>query len=204
MKFLREYTISTHAPAGGATGRRRSCTAWRSNFYSRPCGRGDTFSFRVWPVFQISTHAPAGGATFAPYLEEFYGDVFLLTPLREGRRDEQAGRRQPAAISTHAPAGGATETEMVEKSKIIVISTHAPAGGATAHAGAHFRARADFYSRPCGRGDTWTGKGFHRSAISTHAPAGGATRSALYAETGAYTISTHAPAGGATQNRART
>ena len=124
--------------------------------------------------------------------------LFLLTPLREGRRDEQAGRRQPAAISTHAPAGGATETEMVEKSKIIVISTHAPAGGATAHAGAHFRARADFFSRPCGRGDTWTGKGFHRSAISTHAPAGGATRSALYAETGAYTISTHAPAGGAT------
>ena len=47
------------------------------------------FSFRVWPVFQISTHAPAGGATFAPYLEEFYGDVFLLTPLREGRHQNR-------------------------------------------------------------------------------------------------------------------
>ena len=37
----------------------------------------------------------------------FY-QLFLLTPLREGRRD---GRPQPAArqpISTHAPAGGAT------------------------------------------------------------------------------------------------
>ena len=36
----------------------------RVNFYSRPCGRGDTVIFLpVAAVISISTHAPAGGAT---------------------------------------------------------------------------------------------------------------------------------------------
>ena len=167
--------ISTHAPAGGATnddfimlktnvhfysrpcGRGDRCHGRRhikhSHFYSRPCGRGD-----IRPVprrilrRRISTHAPAGGAT-----------LFLY------RADDGVD------ISTHAPAGGATETEMVEKSKIIVISTHAPAGGATdqtlyqlrqgqisTHAPAGGATKTEksiaqlinnFYSRPCGRGD---------------------------------------------------
>ena len=81
-------------------------------------------------ALSISTHAPAGGATavcsdFSPRI------LFLLTPLREGRRD----RRMPAAasrtISTHAPAGGATIADP-ERRRAVRISTHAPAGGATA------------------------------------------------------------------------
>ena len=79
----------------------------------------------------ISTHAPAGGATFAAgALED--ADVFLLTPLREGRRFEhialadagqflltplREGRLKPTGAVRHAPP----------------ISTHAPAGGATWH-----------------------------------------------------------------------
>ena len=101
--------ISTHAPAGGATARRGRCRR-----------KG-----------QISTHAPAGGATkhdkglhdflllflLTPLREgrripdnllPMLRDLFLLTPLREGRQDEIAGLRCGFIISTHAPAGGAT------------------------------------------------------------------------------------------------
>ena len=57
--------ISTHAPAGGATRRNPGCRSDRHNFYSRPCGRGDRSAF---------------GSTL-------WRGKFLLTPLREGRRD---------------------------------------------------------------------------------------------------------------------
>ena len=56
-------TISTHAPAGGATG-----------------SLGARCSSLI-----ISTHAPAGGATKIVIVYG-RGKSFLLTPLREGRR----------------------------------------------------------------------------------------------------------------------
>ena len=101
--------ISTHAPAGGATkggetpwdtmvrflltplreGRRchdQTFELASSNFYSRPCGRGDDICLDGKASQEtISTHAPAGGAT----LLSFVIVKFLF-------------------ISTHAPAGGAT------------------------------------------------------------------------------------------------
>ena len=124
--------ISTHAPAGGATGQRRDAVVGKIDFYSRPCGRGDrstaiirsrcTYfysrpcgrgdagqSWRNLYATRISTHAPAGGATKSrklslpsasnfysrpcgrgdPYIygEQLLVDVFLLTPLREGRHN---------------------------------------------------------------------------------------------------------------------
>ena len=102
--------------------------------------------------------------------------IFLLTPLREGRRACRACRepreahfysrpcgrgdrkRDPASclclyISTHAPAGGATRDQFCTTKILKLISTHAPAGGATRP--------ARLYPR--------------RGPISTHAPAGGAT-----------------------------
>ena len=64
LKSVTKYTISTHAPAGGATLSGYSCRPDRaSNFYSRPCGRGDAINGE-----------PLSSAT-----------AFLLTPLREGR-----------------------------------------------------------------------------------------------------------------------
>ena len=176
MKFLREYTISTHAPAGGATrspfafgpsskflltplreGRHSPRTSKNSTatyFYSRPCGRGDGGGARAaHGDVVISTHAPAGGATVALSANALR-EVFLLTPLREGRHrlvGHDAGRKPH--ISTHAPAGGATKTSNT-KSVSITISTHAPAGGATKQVIA-------------GVSDG--------IKISTHAPAGGAT-----------------------------
>ena len=58
-------------------------------------------------VVSISTHAPAGGATIA-VLFSLEIDLFLLTPLREGRRRYCVNAYLQGDISTHAPAGGAT------------------------------------------------------------------------------------------------
>ena len=58
-----------------------------TDFYSRPCGRGDVSTIDLIIV----------GI-----------DIFLLTPLREGRRRHDFRRAGGMAISTHAPAGGAT------------------------------------------------------------------------------------------------
>ena len=55
-------------------------------FYSRPCGRGD-----------IGIHE-----------EPDYTNIFLLTPLREGRLVCVDLFNGYPLISTHAPAGGAT------------------------------------------------------------------------------------------------
>ena len=78
------------------------------NFYSRPCGRGDT---RTDTALSVSCS-------------------FLLTPLREGRQAIVVSRALATTISTHAPAGGATSIRRKHES-LQRISTHAPAGGAT-------------------------------------------------------------------------
>ncbi len=139
--------ISTHAPAGGATiiaeceeqgiqflltplreGRRHDQTfeLASSNFYSRPCGRGDLTSegrrgrrvdFYSRPCGRgdaslflnraddgiISTHAPAGGATFA--IAPLFAIVpsFLLTPLREGRPSMEARRAEKEGVFLLTP-----------------------------------------------------------------------------------------------------
>ena len=80
------------------------------DFYSRPCGRGDR------PI-------PRRTRT---------GRRFLLTPLREGRREAAIKNRNIGYISTHAPAGGATGRGRPAAQGYQHISTHAPAGGATA------------------------------------------------------------------------
>ena len=145
-------TISTHAPAGGAT--RQS--GWLAD------------------AQQISTHAPAGGATIKQ-MENEIDQLFLLTPLREGR------------------LGGEPLLEVE-----LIISTHAPAGGATNQRRISHGVGKNFYSRPCGRGDLHFFLRIKIDAlISTHAPAGGATRVVVIRSQLAH-ISTHAPAGGAT------
>ena len=59
-----EGPISTHAPAGGATRHGHNQGRPAPNFYSRPCGRGDTEAIiKIAETLTISTHAPAGGAT---------------------------------------------------------------------------------------------------------------------------------------------
>ena len=144
----------------------------------------------------ISTHAPAGGATRKHY-RQWCRNLFLLTPLREGRRREQEAARQKIYFYSRPCGRGdmscpcpfcsrcrflltpLREGRLQPEAKYAtsaVISTHAPAGGATVI----FLPVAAVIS------------------ISTHAPAGGATRVFPKSEKSHY-ISTHAPAGGATR-----
>ena len=130
-------------------------------------------------------------------VNQLQNDLFLLTPLREGRPSvtrqairvkenfysRPCGRgddfvvttKQKGAISTHAPAGGATRRRR-QLPAASQISTHAPAGGATICAIVVRDSLPDFYSRPCGRGDiNCLCHSCAVRSISTHAPAGGAT-----------------------------
>ena len=79
--------ISTHAPAGGATGQRRDAVVGKIDFYSRPCGRGDQQKQSSKSLRRYFYSRPCGR-----------GD--------RGQHHDQHGRRY--FISTHAPAGGAT------------------------------------------------------------------------------------------------
>ena len=144
--------ISTHAPAGGATG------------FENVNTNG---------TVEISTHAPAGGATHDGYLVRA-GVLFLLTPLREGRHVwrwlHHAG--DPDFYSRPCGRGDFHCYSSYERA---IISTHAPAGGATQMAQDGTIVPVHFYSRPCGRGDPKVGFNVPLVIISTHAPAGGAT-----------------------------
>ena len=85
-KTISGTSISTHAPAGGATKGRIIWQQKTTYFYSRPCGRGDRLIASSNPIWFL----------------------FLLTPLREGRHSERRPHSRWRFISTHAPAGGAT------------------------------------------------------------------------------------------------
>ena len=79
-------TISTHAPAGGATQHDQHETrVERISTHAPAGGATPVGSSRLYSKW-ISTHAPAGGATNKIFR---FVDILL-------------------AISTHAPAGGAT------------------------------------------------------------------------------------------------
>ena len=178
MSGLLRRPFSTHfysRPCGRGDQYRRSRQPARcSYFYSRPCGRGDRrkpAAARPLPYFYSR---PCGrGDSFVMEIMAF-STLFLLTPLREGRR--LPGQRGLMACG---------------------ISTHAPAGGATSRLACLFVRAIDFYSRPCGRGDEKSRCKRKADHISTHAPAGGATL-LLALSSSCVSISTHAPAGGAT------
>ena len=123
--------------------------------------------------------------------------LFLLTPLREGRREFFQYIEPQIRISTHAPAGGATRRSKLQGHR-RGISTHAPAGGATRGWLDANPAKRKFLLTPLreGRHQEALNQCF-RFIISTHAPAGGATFGWHISNLRIY-ISTHAPAGGAT------
>ena len=147
-------TISTHAPAGGAT----PLQPYQTRTYrflltplreGRPGGRSSSAHIRPFLLtplregrpcdlldgnavkFAISTHAPAGGATTPGCNGSWYSDDFYSRPCGRGDFAGSVSRR-PGIISTHAPAGGATVFPRLTEAGVENISTHAPAGGATA------------------------------------------------------------------------
>ena len=167
--------ISTHAPAGGATFNNGRQFDSDGKFLLTPLregrlGGGGNYQlqakFLLTPLREgrhgvideqerpeyISTHAPAGGATFHVDSSLLF---FAISTHAPAGGATICGSCQPLQfiISTHAPAGGATCRVSTDTS-ISSISTHAPAGGATWKSTPGRCSAVDFYSRPCGRGDT--------------------------------------------------
>ena len=102
------------------------------NFYSRPCGRGDCNQRGAVGIRRlISTHAPAGGATFHTTARVRHTAIFLLTPLREGRRHTGSSTERRFIHFYSRPCG---RGDQISTSRSCSISSN-------------------FYSRPCGRGD---------------------------------------------------
>ena len=147
--------ISTHAPAGGAT---------------------SAFEFHANLHRAISTHAPAGGATAFFLVSVTRLFVFLLTPLREGRRKPRSiPRRHGGFLLTPLREGRLQDHRRIPETgqflltplregrrlrrysfvRVGFISTHAPAGGATRVRLQGLPRSVYFYSRPCGRGDAF-------------------------------------------------
>ena len=106
--------ISTHAPAGGATKPRCVRGGWDLfYFYSRPCGRGDLpWMGSAYPGGVFLLTPLREGRRVPPLSCSFASQRFLLTPLREGRHGDGFQSAGPDNISTHAPAGGATKKQL--------------------------------------------------------------------------------------------
>ena len=173
-------TISTHAPAWGATRSLQVLQEHPRHFNSRPRVGGDrglcltsmarmisthapawgatACRCRVYHASaEISTHAPAWGATCGSGRGKTCGTRYFNSRPRVGGDAELPLDADICEISTHAPAWGATDGVVVNGGNGR-ISTHAPAWGAT--------------MRSCG-------EILVERKISTHAPAWGATQSCL-------------------------
>ena len=168
-------TISTHAPAGGATKAIGNAFKHPIQFLLTPLREGRpkpaALTLSLWVLFLltplregrrccrvasagggcISTHAPAGGATVDFNL---IGDglrLFLLTPLREGRpRTATWNTSTETFLLTPLREGrrALTKLEGLPRS----ISTHAPAGGATQAQTKALEAREEFLLTPLREG----------------------------------------------------
>ena len=192
----------------------------RSDFYSRPCGRGDPHRQPCPDQERDFYSRPCGRGDKCRASDCEWDAEFLLTPLREGRLCLDCCAVLFQRISTHAPAGGATNIVDLDSLPVVLISTHAPAGGATVvslrqrglclistHAPAGGATPSSwrswlfppyFYSRPCGRGDVCQASAASWLAVFLLTPLreGRPRGSGAYCTSGL--ISTHAPAGGAT------
>ena len=171
----RRRPISTHAPAGGATGAGQAAArAGQAISTHAPAGGATRHMNQGALPRAISTHAPAGGAT--------HGDAGTGVLLRNfysrpcGRGD---GRRERAAACNEnfysRPCGrGDTAAKTSRKRQSLFLLTPLREGRPVPAAQAMMSAM-HFYSRPCGRGDFQGVTASRLDKISTHAPAGGAT-----------------------------
>ena len=144
------------------------------NFYSRPCGRGD----------------------FVRKGRIIWQQKFLLTPLREGRRQLPPLRRSARHFYSR-PCGRGDPEAAGAQALADAISTHAPAGGATTIDGGLCE-ECRFLLTPLreGRRMHMQGVRIHELFLLTPLREG---RHRLYrVRWRGQKISTHAPAGGAT------
>ena len=124
-------TVSTHAPARGATWDRLSERDLSIRVSTHAPARGATHGVglprRVRPV---STHAPARGATPENVADTEPCMKFQLTPPRGGRPSSASTGSRMRVFQLTPPRGG-RPGETGGGSSGLSVSTHAPARGAT-------------------------------------------------------------------------
>ncbi len=99
------FSISTHAPARGATLTGMMLPALTPNFNPRPREGSDRINCLCCVDGRISTHAPARGAT------------------HWGKKS-----KEDVPISTHAPARGATMLQRAVEDNLVVFQPTPPRG----------------------------------------------------------------------------
>ena len=125
----RDYNVSIHAPAWGATG--HPASTWRCvpvSIHAPAWGATHGRRRDLHPT-TVSIHAPAWGATPRISSNRSTQAVSIHAPAWGATRARQA-RRAEGGVSIHAPAWGATEGD-VEGVGRLEVSIHAPAWGAT-------------------------------------------------------------------------
>ena len=156
LVVVRRLVVSTHAPARGATSRRRACRGRRS-FNSRAReGRDPVIVAASQPLAKFQLTRPRGArrsARAAPCPASCFnsraregrdcvrrrrggGRKCFNSRAREGRDAEAILSEYNAHVSTHAPARGATPDRHCRRES-SGVSTHAPARGATQQCPAH-------------------------------------------------------------------
>ena len=107
FREIRDYPVSIHAPAWGAT----------------------KIPENVFSDKHVSIHAPAWGATAE---RSFFSAelMFQSTPPHGGRLSRLFQMRKQQRVSIHAPAWGATP-KIYHTGISFYVSIHAPAWGAT-------------------------------------------------------------------------
>ena len=121
--------ISTHAPAGGATGQRRDAVVGKIDFYSRPCGRGDRSTAIIRSRCTYFYSRPCGRGDAQTAGVSAVSTYFYSRPC--GRGDAQTAG--VSAVSTYfysRPCGRGDNKCTCSRPDFLY-----------------------FYSRPCGRGD---------------------------------------------------
>jgi len=171
----RQYPVSIHAPAWGATQSVEAASGGRQFQSTRPRGarlrhgqgvlhgQGVSIHAPAWGATghefalnarqKVSIHAPAWGATAIGKNAPPWAALFQSTRPRGARLACRIYRPACLPVSIHAPAWGATGT-LVKCSPCSNVSIHAPAWGAT-------------YTVQLV---------LQRYAVSIHAPAWGATK----------------------------
>ena len=124
-------SISTHAPAGGATSFVMEIMAFSTLFLLTPLreGRPDVAAVLVKDLV-ISTHAPAGGATRPSTRQISCPTHFYSRPCGRGDARSQRQRRSEIFYFYSRPCGRGDDLH-----------------------DEGVRRLCHFYSRPCGRGD---------------------------------------------------
>ena len=100
--------VSIHAPARGATRRRKLTSRSCQGFNPRPCARGDRTGSGTWARLASFQSTPLREGRPRSWSRICGRGLFQSTPLREGRLTELERQFDANGVSIHAPARGAT------------------------------------------------------------------------------------------------